>query len=146
MVFTLNLDSRITYLHHQQFQSYKQIHKKIIYTDKSSTRVKKGGCNTALNYLSLNKRYFLKVFFSFQLNFKLCIYKLSWTITPLLFIPNFDISCVIVGVIWLVADHPPAESITDTDTHPISDIGDTMVTLDFSCINTLRKMKTQVVN
>ena len=36
MVFTLNLDSRITYLHRQWFQSLNWIHKKVNYTNKSS--------------------------------------------------------------------------------------------------------------
>ena len=56
------------------------------------------------------------------------------------------------GLAPLIADHPPANSTTDTDTHPISKIGHNMVNLGTSLffnnsqITAVRRKKVPIPN
>ena len=47
--------------------------------------------------------------------------------------------CKLYRVTILVTDPPHANCTTDNDTHPISDIGDTMVNLVFGSIDKFKK-------
>ena len=49
------------------------------------------------------------------------------------------------GLVTLVPNSHPANYTTDTDTHPICDISETIVNLFFGCIDTFRKRRTQSV-